>query len=180
MSSKYEVKVTSIQLPQGLKLDIIDVPIPEGTNVIIGHSHFIKTVEDLYEALVNSAPGIKFGLAFCEASGKRLIRHEGNDEELRNLAIEVCRKIAAGHTFVIYIRNAWPINVLNAIKHVVEVVNIYAATANPLSVMVLELNPDRRGVIGVIDGFTPLGVETESDIKERREFVRKIGYKLAP
>jgi Uncharacterized conserved protein len=117
-----------------IKFDVVEVPIPQGVNVIIGQAHFIKTVEDLYEALVTSVPGAKFGIAFCEASGKRLIRHEGNDEELRNLAIEVCRQIAAGHIFVIYLRNAWPINVLNAIKNVQEVVRIFAATANPLKV----------------------------------------------
>ncbi|ADN50295.1 adenosine-specific kinase [Vulcanisaeta distributa] len=165
-------------MSQGIKFEVIDVPIPEGTNVIIGHSHFIKTLEDIYEALVNSVPNIKFGLAFCEASGKRLIRHEGTDEELRKLAIDLCRKIAAGHTFVIYLRNAWPINVLNAIKHVVEVVNIYAATANPLSVIVAEIAPERRGIVGVVDGHSPLGVESDADIKERRELVRKFGYKL--
>ena len=167
-----------IVMSQGIKFEVIDVPIPEGTNVIIGHSHFIKTLEDIYEALVNSVPNIKFGLAFCEASGKRLIRHEGTDEELRKLAIELCSKIAAGHTFVIYLRNAWPINVLNALKHVVEVVNIYAATANPLSVIVAEIAPERRGVVGVVDGHSPLGVEGDADIKERRELVRRFGYKL--
>lgn len=127
---------------------------------------------------MNSVPNIKFGLAFCEASGKRLIRHEGTDEELRKLAIELCRRIAAGHTFVIYLRNAWPINVLNALKHVVEVVNIYAATANPLSVIIAEIAPERRGVVGVVDGHSPLGIEGDADIKERRELVRRFGYKL--
>ena len=136
------------------------------------------TVEDIYEALVNTVPGIKFGLAFCEASGKRLIRHEGNDEELRKLAIEVAKKIGAGHTFILYIRNAYPINILDRLKHVVEVVNIYAATANPLSVLVAEIAPERRGIIGVVDGHSPLGIETDEDRKERIEFVRKIGYKL--
>ena len=163
---------------QGIKIEVIDIPIPEGVNVIIGHAHFIKTVEDIYEALVNTVPGIKFGLAFCEASGKRLIRHEGNDEELRKLAIEVAQKIGAGHTFVLYIRNAYPINILDRLKHVVEVVNIYAATANPLSIIVAEIAPERRGIIGVVDGHSPKGVETEEDRKERIEFIRKIGYKL--
>ena len=161
-----------------IKLEVIDVPIPEGTNVIIGHSHFIKTVEDIYEVLVNTVPGIKFGLAFCEASGKRLIRHEGNDEELRKLAIEVAKRIGAGHTFVLYIRNAYPINILDRLKHVVEVVNVYAATANPLAVIVAEIAPERRGIIGVVDGHSPLGIEGDSDRRERLEFVRKIGYKL--
>jgi adenosine/AMP kinase len=161
-----------------VKFEIIDVPIPKDANVIIGHSHFIKTVEDLYEALVNSVPGIKFGIAFSEASGKRLIRHEGNDEELRRLAIEVCRSIGAGHTFVIYMRNAWPVNVLNAIRHVTEVVAIHAATANPLSVIVAEVAPERRGIVGVVDGHSPLGVEGEREARERIEFLRKIGYKI--
>ena len=165
-------------MAQGIKFEVIDVPIPKGANVIIGQSHFIKTLEDIYEALVNSVPNIKFGLAFAEASGKRLVRHEGNDDELRQLAIEVCRRIGAGHVFVLYIRDAWPINVLNALKHVVEVVTIYAATANPLSVIVAEIAPDRRGIVGVVDGHSPVGVETDVDIKERREFLRKIGYKL--
>lgn len=154
----------------------VSIPVPEGTNVILGQAHFIKTVEDLYEALVSSVPGIRFGLAFCEASQKRLIRFEGNDKELIELAVEAAKKIAAGHTFVIYIRNAWPINVLNALKSVEEVVTLFAATANPLQVIIAETGQG-RGVIGVIDGFTPVGVETEADKKERYEFLRKIGYK---
>lgn len=159
-----------------VKFEVIDIPIPQGCNVIIGHSHFIKTVEDLYEALVTSVPNIKFGLAFNEASGKRLIRYEGNDEELSKLAVEVARKIGAGHLFVIYIRNAWPINVLNALKHTQEIVQIYAATGNPLQVIVAVTNQG-RSVVGVVDGYTPLGVEGEEDKKERYEFLRRIGYK---
>jgi len=159
-----------------VKIEVIDVPIPEGANVIIGHSHFIKTVEDLYECLITQAPGIKFGIAFNEASSKRLIRYEGNDEELIKYAIETAKKIGAGHTFVIYIKNAWPINVLNAIKNVQEVVRIIAATANPLQVIVIETNQG-RGIIGVVDGFTPLGIESEEDKRERYDFLRKIGYK---
>ena len=158
------------------KIEVIDVPIPENTNVILAHSHFIKTVEDVYEALVTSVPNIKFGIAFVEASGKRLIRFEGNDEELKKLAIDVALKIGAGHTLVIYIKNAWPINVLNALKNVQEVTRIYTATANPVQVIVAETNQG-RSVLGVVDGFTPLGVEKEEDIKERKEFLRKIGYK---
>ncbi|NPA04815.1 MAG: adenosine monophosphate-protein transferase [Crenarchaeota archaeon] len=162
---------------KGLKsIEVIQVPIPEGCNVIVGQAHFIKTLEDIYEALVSSVPGIKFGLAFCEASGKRLIRYEGNDKELVEKAIEAAKKIAAGHIFIIYLRNAWPINVLNALKHVPEVVRILAATANPLQVIVAETDQG-RGVIGVVDGYTPLGVETEKDIEERRRFLREIGYK---
>ncbi|MCE4618778.1 MAG: adenosine-specific kinase [Desulfurococcales archaeon] len=159
-----------------LKLEVIDIPIADGTNVIIGKSHFIKTVEDLYEALVTSCPSIRFGIAFCEASGKRLIRRDGNDEELTELAVNACKKIAAGHVFVIYLRGGWPINVLNAIKNVQEVVSIEAATANPLKVIVADLG-EQRALLGVADGFTPLGVEEKDDIEERKEFLRKIGYK---
>jgi len=159
-----------------VRLHVVSIPVPEGTNVIIGHSHFIKTVEDLYEALVTSVPNIKFGLAFCEASQKRLIRHDGNDEELEKLAIEAAEKVGAGHFFVIYIKNAWPINVLNALRNVQEVVTIYAATANPLQVVIAETDQG-RGVIGVVDGYTPLGVEGSKDVEERKVFLRKIGYK---
>lgn len=162
-----------------IKFEAIDVPIPTGASVIIGQAHFIKTVEDLYETIVTTVPGAKFGLAFCEASGKRLVRHEGNDDELRRLAVDVCRRIAAGHIFVIYLRNAWPINVLNAIKNVQEVVRVLAATSNPLKVIVAEVEPERRGVIGVVDGHSPLGVETEADREERKKFLRDVvKYKL--
>ncbi len=158
------------------KIEVVDIPVPQGTNVIVGYTHFIKSVEDIYEALVTSVPNIKFGLAFLEASGKRLIRYDGNDDELIKLAIEVAKKIGAGHTFIVYIKNAWPINVLNSLKNVQEVCRIYAATANPLQVIVAETDQG-RGVLGVVDGLTPLGVESEEDIKERKEFLRKIGYK---
>jgi len=158
------------------KIEVVDIPLPEGANVIVGHSHFIKTVEDLYEALVTSTPTIKFGIAFCEASGKRLIRSDSNDEELRKLAEEVALRIGAGHTFVIYIKNSWPINVLNSLKNVQEVTTIYAATANPLQVIVAETNQG-RSIIGVVDGFTPLGIEGDAEKRERHEFLRKIGYK---
>lgn len=165
--------------PMSIKFEVVDVKYPPNSNVIIGYSHFIMTVEDLYEALVTSVPGIKFGLAFCEASGKRLIRHEGNDEELRSAAIDLCSRIAAGHVFVIFIRNAYPINVLNALKNVREVTRILAATGNPLSVIVAEIAPERRGIIGVVDGHSPLGVEGPEDIRERKEIVRKFGYKVS-
>jgi adenosine/AMP kinase len=160
-----------------LRIEVVDIPLPEGSNVIVGRTHFIKTVEDLYEALTTSCPSIKFGIAFCEASGKRLIRHEGNDNELREIAIEACRRIAAGHVFVIYVKDGWPINVLNAIKNVQEVVSIDAATANPVKVVLADLG-EQRALLGVVDGFKPVGVESEEDIRERREFLRKIGYKL--
>ncbi len=159
-----------------LRLDVVEIEVPEGYNVIIGRAHFIKTVEDLYEALATSCPSARFGIAFCEASQKRLIRHDGNDEELEARAVEACRRIAAGHVFVVYIKNAWPINVLNAIKHVQEVVAIDAATANPLKVIVADLG-EQRALLGVADGFKPLGVEEEEDVRERIEFLRKIGYK---
>ncbi len=158
------------------RIEVVDIPVPEGTNVIVGATHFIKSVEDIYEALITSSTCIKFGLAFLEASGKRLIRYDGNDDELVRLAIEAARRIGAGHTFIVYLRNAWPINVLNRLKQVQEVITLYAATANPLQVVVAETDQG-RGVLGVVDGFTPLGVESEEDKKERHEFLRKIGYK---
>ncbi|MCE4617470.1 MAG: adenosine-specific kinase [Desulfurococcales archaeon] len=159
-----------------VKLDVVTIDVPEGTNVIIGRTHFIKTVEDLYEALVTSCPTLKFGIGFCEASQKRLIRHDGNDKELEDMAVEACKKIGAGHVFVVYIKDGWPINVLNRIKHVMEIVSIDAATANPLQVIVAETEQG-RGLLGVIDGYTPLGVEGEEDKKERIKFLRMIGYK---
>lgn len=159
-----------------LKLEVINISVPEGTSVIVGHSHFIKTVEDIYEALVTSTPSIKFGVAFCEASGKRLVRSDGNDAQLIKIAEENALKIGAGHTFIVYISGAWPINVLNALKHVQEVTTIYAATSNPLQVVVAETEQG-RSVLGVVDGFKSLGVEGEEDKRERREFLRKIGYK---
>lgn len=163
-------------MSQGPKLEIVQIDLPKGVNVIIGQTHFIKSVEDIAEALVNSVPNIKFGLAFCEASGDRLIRHDGNDEDLRKLAVENARKIGAGHTFIVYIKDAWPINVLNSLKMVPEITTIYCATANPVQLVIAESNQG-RGVIGVIDGYTPLGVEEEDHIKRRIELLRKIGYK---
>ncbi|HDI32151.1 MAG TPA: adenosine monophosphate-protein transferase [Thermofilum sp.] len=163
-------------MSQAPKLEVVQIDLPKGVNVIIGQTHFIKSVEDIAEALVNSVPGIKFGLAFCEASGDRLIRHDGNEEELRKLAIDNAKKIGAGHTFVVYIRDAWPINVLNALKMVPEVTTVYCASANPVQVIVA-VTAQGRGILGVVDGYTPLGVEDENKIKERVEFLRKIGYK---
>ncbi|MCC6033150.1 MAG: adenosine-specific kinase [Desulfurococcaceae archaeon] len=158
------------------KIEVVDVPVPQGTNVIIGHTHFIKSVEDIYEALITSSTVIRFGIAFNEASGERLVRSDGNDEELIKLAEEAALKIGAGHTFVVYLRNAWPINVLNALKNVQEVCRIYTATANPVQVLVAETNQG-KGVIGVVDGFTVVGVENADNKKHRHEFLRKIGYK---
>ncbi len=160
----------------GLKVEVVDIEKPEEVNVVLGQSHFIKTVEDVYEAMVNSVPGIKFGVAFCEASADRLIRYDGTDEEMTKLAVENAKKIAAGHVFVIFLRDAYPINVLRAIKNVPEVCRIFAATANPLQVVVAETGLG-RGVIGVIDGLTPVGVEDEEKKRIRHEFLRKIGYK---
>lgn len=159
-----------------VKLEVVDIPIPEGANVIIGGSHFIKSVEDIYEALITSSPAIRFGVGFCEASGKRLVRHDGNDEDLRKLAAEACLRIGAGHIFVVYLRGGWPINVLNALKSVQEVTAIYVATSNPVKVIVADLG-EQRAFLGAADGYKPLGIEKEEDAKERREFLRKIGYK---
>lgn len=160
-----------------MEIQIVEIEKPSEVNLILGQAHFIKTVEDLYEAIVNAVPGAKFGLAFCESSGPALIRHIGTDMELEDLAVKNIQKIASGHSFLIFLRNLYPINVLNAIKHVPEVVNIFSATANPLRVIVLE-DGDGRGIIGVIDGVKPKGVEEEKDIAYRKEFLRKIGYKL--
>ncbi len=159
-----------------VKIEVVPLEIPKETNIILGITHFIKTVEDLYEVLVTHVPGIKFGIAFCEASGDRLIRFDGNDDELIKVAVENAKKIGAGHSFVILIKNAWPINVVNAIKHVQEVLTILCATANPVQVIIAETDQG-RAIIGVVDGFTPLGVEDEEKRKERIEFLRRIGYK---
>lgn len=160
-----------------MELKIVDIPIPEGTNVIIGQAHFIKTVEDLYEILVSSSPGLKFGIAFSEASGPCLIRCEGNDEELIKFASETSKLISSGHTFVIYLKDGYPINVLNGIKMCQEVCRIFCATANPLKVIVLE-EGDGRGIIGVIDGSKPKGIETSEDKEKRKDLLRRLKYKL--
>jgi len=156
--------------------EIVALDLPEGANLIFGHSHFIKTVEDLYEILASSAMGIKFGVAFCEASQERLIRHSGNDPDLENAAVANLQKVGAGHSFLIYLRDAFPINVLPAIKQCPEIVRIYCATANPVQVIVAATDQG-RGVLGVIDGESPLGVENEDDRTKRRAFLRTIGYK---
>ncbi len=160
-----------------LKFDIVDVTIPADSNVIVGQSHFIKTVEDVYEAMITSSPGVKFGVAFSEASGDSLIRFDGNDDELISSAIENAKKICAGHTFVLLIKNCYPINVLKRIQNVQEVCNIFAATANPLQVIVAgtELG---RGIMGVIDGTTTDKPETEKDKENRLSLLKDIiGYK---
>lgn len=159
-----------------MEIKSVPVSIPDGTNVVIGISHFIKTVEDLYEIVVTSVPQAKFGLAFSEASGACLIRWEGNDATLQAAAIETARNIGAGHSFVLYIRDAFPINVLNRIKECPEVCRILCATANPLEVIVAETGQG-RGILGVIDGASPKGVEDEAGREWRVEFLRRIGYK---
>ncbi|MFX0065664.1 MAG: adenosine-specific kinase [Candidatus Hermodarchaeota archaeon] len=160
-----------------MEFKIEDIALPEGCNIILGQSHFIKTVEDLHETLVESSPSIKFGLAFCEASEPCLVRYSGNDEELRKMATDTALKIGAGHSFVIFLKDSYPINVLQRVKTVSEVCRIFAATANPLKVIICE-TAQGRGILGVIDGSSPKGVETEEDIQQRQEFLRKIGYKL--
>lgn len=160
-----------------IKIETVRIEPPEGCNVILGQSHFIKTVEDLYEALVNSVPGIKFGLAFCESSGPCLVRHEGTDEDLRKFASNKAYEIGAGHSFFIVLKGAYPINVLNAVKRVPEVCRIYCATANPVEVLVVDTKQG-RGIIGIVDGFKSKGIEAKKDIADRKDFLRKIGYKL--
>jgi uncharacterized protein len=159
-----------------MNTELVPVSIPDETNVIIGQSHFIKTVEDLYEILVTSVPQAAFGLAFSEASGPCLIRVDGNDDGLKRAAVEAAQALSAGHTFVIYLRNAYPINVLNRIKDCPEVCRIFCATANPLQVVVAQ-SEQGRGVLGVIDGVSPKGVEQDADREWRVGFLQKIGYK---
>jgi hypothetical protein len=160
-----------------MELSSVRMNIPEGANIIIGQSHFIKTVEDLYEVMVNTVPGVKFAIAFNEASGPCLVRVEANDEELRAAAIENAKAIGAGHTFVVLLRQAFPVNVLGRIKDCFEVCSIFCATANPVEVVVAQ-GVQGCGILGVIDGESPKGVEGPDDVKHRKEFLRKIGYKL--
>jgi len=161
-----------------LEFKVVKIEPPKDCNTIVGMAHFIKTVEDLYEALVNSVPNIKFGIGFCESSGPCLVRHEGNDEELRKTAAEIAFEIACGHSFIIFLKNAYPINVLDKIKKAPETCTIYAATANPLEILVAETDQG-RGIVGVIDGFKSKGIENQEDAKARKDFLRKIGYKLS-
>ncbi|MBI5228569.1 adenosine-specific kinase [Candidatus Micrarchaeota archaeon] len=150
---------------------------PKDCNIILGMSHFIKTAEDLYEVLVTASPSLKFGVGFCESSGPCLVRVEGNDEELKKLAGESAFRIGAGHCFIIFLKGGYPINVLNRIKEVQEVCNIFCATANPVEVVIGE-TAQGRGILGVVDGLKSNGIEGEEDVKKRKEFLRKIGYKL--
>jgi len=161
-----------------MELESVRMEIPEGSNLIIGQSHFIKTAEDLYEAVVNTVPGAKFAVAFNEASGPCLVRVEANDDALRRVAVANAMAIGAGHVFVMLIREAFPINVLSRVKDCFEVCNIHCATANPVEVIVAR-TVQGGGVLGVVDGSAPKGVEKEADAKFRRDFVRKIGYKLS-
>lgn len=149
---------------------------PDDVNVIVGQAHFIKTVEDIYETIVAAVPGMKFGVAFCEASGACKVRLEGNDDDLKKLAAQAALDIGAGHVFVIMLKNGFPINILNAVKNIPEVCAIFAATANPLQIIVAD-SETGRGILGVIDGLKPKGIENDSDIVWRKEFLRKIGYK---
>ncbi len=160
-----------------LEFKTVKVDVPQDCNVILGMAHFIKTIEDLHEALVNSVPNIKFGIGFCESSGPCLVRHEGNDDELRQLAAEKAFEMGCGHSFIIFLRNAYPINVLDKIKNVPEVCTIHAATSNPLEVIVAQTEQG-RGIIGVVDGLASKGIETAAEIEKRKDFLRKIGYKL--
>jgi len=160
-----------------IKMDIKKIEAPEDCNLILGQSHFIKTVEDLYEAIVNTVPGAEFGLAFCEASGPCLVRKAGNDEVLVKLAGDKMFEIGCGHSFLIFLKNAYPINVLQRIMNVPEVVNIYCATANPVQVIIASTEQG-NGIMGVIDGSKPKGIENGEDEEERKEFLRKFGYKF--
>ncbi len=159
-----------------IELESVRLEYPSDCNIIVGQTHFIKTVEDVYEAVVNTVPGGQFGVAFNEASGPCLVRADGNDEELRQIAIKNAHAIAAGHIFVLVIRKAYPINLLNAIRAVPEVCSIHCATANPVEVIVAK-SEQGRGIMGVIDGAPPKGVEGPNDVAARKEFLRKIGYK---
>lgn len=160
-------------------MEIISVPIqkPDDVNIILGQSHFIKTVEDLHEVLAGASPGLKFGIAFCESSGPRLLRKSGNDTELTDLAAKNLLAVGAGHSFLICLRQGFPVNVLNQVKMVPEVCSIYCATANPVEVLVA-VTARGRGIVGVADGETPLGIEKEADVRERHSLLRKFGYKL--
>jgi adenosine/AMP kinase len=160
-----------------LEFRTVRIEPPENCNIILGQAHFIKTIEDLYEEIVTSVPAAKFGVAFCESSGPCLVRHEGTEPELRKLAAEKALELSCGHSFIIFLKNAYPINVLDKIKKTDEVCTVYAATANPLEAIIAETEQG-RGIVGVVDGLKSKGIETEKDIKARKEFLRKIGYKI--
>jgi adenosine/AMP kinase len=159
-----------------LELEVVRLEIPEGTNLILGQSHFVKTVEDIYKTLVTSSPATKFGIAFCESSGLALIRHDGNNKQLEDIATQLALRLSMGHVFLVLLNNAYPINVLNRLKQVDEVVSIYCATSNPVEV-ILAKTEQGRGILGVIDGVKSKGVETEKDKVDRHDFLRTIGYR---
>jgi adenosine/AMP kinase len=160
-----------------MELKLVTLENPKGYNVILGQAHFIKTVEDLHEALAASSPVLKFGIAFCESSGPCLVRYSGNDEELVELAKENALLLSAGHVFLVFLREGYPVNVLNAVKMVPEVCRIFCASANPIQVVLVETEQG-RGILGVVDGLKTKGVETEKDVEERKALLRRIGYKL--
>jgi uncharacterized protein len=160
-----------------MALGVVPIEKPDDVNLILGQSHFIKTVEDLHEALAGAVPGLRFGVAFCESSGPRLVRRTGNDQELIDLAVRNAQSIGAGHSFIVFLREGFPVNVLGHVKRVPEVCRIYCATANPVQVIVAE-TATGRGILGVIDGGSPLGVETDADVAARMRLLRDIGYKL--
>ena len=160
-----------------MELKSVALTIPDGSNIVLGQSHFIKTIEDLYEILVGTSPYVKFGIAFCEASGPCLVRVIGNDPGLQEVAVQNATAIGSGHSFIIVMKEAFPINFLNAIKQCQEVCTIYCATANPVEVVITETQQG-RGILGVIDGFSPKGVEDEEAVESRHEILRRFGYKL--
>lgn len=159
-----------------MELKTVKIKNPDELNLILGHSHFIKTVEDVYEAVVNTVPMAKFGIAFCEASDVCLVRYTGTDDELIELARENAFALAAGHSFILFMKDMFPVNILNTLKTVPEICRIFCATANPLEVIIAETQQG-RGILGVIDGYSSKGIETEEDIRQRRQFLRTIGYK---
>lgn len=166
-----------VEPASAIRLEVVPVEKPQDLNLILGQAHFIKTVDDLHEALAGSVPGLRFGIAFCESSGPRLVRRSGNDPELIELAVRNALPIGAGHSFIVFLEDGFPVNVLNEVKTVPEVCRIYCATANPVQVIVAATAAG-RGILGVVDGGAPLGVETESDVTARRDLLRQIGYKL--
>jgi adenosine/AMP kinase len=170
-------RIDCVSPPAQIELQVVAVDKPEDMNLILGQSHFIKTVEDLHETLAGAVPGLRFGIAFCESSGPRLVRRSGNDPELVELATRNALEIGAGHSFIVFLRDGFPVNVLNQVKLVPEVCRIYCATANRVQVIVAATAAG-RGILGVVDGGSPLGVETEADVTARKQLLRQIGYKL--
>ena len=160
-----------------MEIKTVDIENPQGLNVVLGQSHFIKTVEDVYEALVSTVPGIKFGFAFCESSDRRLVRFTGTDDELIELSKRNALNISSGHSFILFLKDVYPINILRTLRTVPEIVGFYCATANKVKVIIAE-DGEQRGILGVLDGMKPVGIEDEEAIRERKDFLRKIGYKL--